>query len=126
MPKATNEQVVPVTPTVQVMSSHEIAHLGKGLVVDYIHSLKSIMATESAQKRPRQWIIEGCMSDGIRNLKQASVMLNHTGVAVQPGPFDYANQQLQAQPSNDTTIGFEQILNRLDELGNRLVALEQK
>ena len=69
--------------------------------------------------------MEQSMEDGIRNIFAAQTMIEARGRPL--GPIEYANKQLEAQPSDDAiTTGFEQIANQLKDFGERLLQLEQK
>ena len=59
-----------------------------GLINDYGYALRSSMATEACSKRPRGWIMDGLMTDGIRNIQQATKLVIANGRMTQPGPFD--------------------------------------
>ena len=58
------------------------------LITDYGYALRSTMATEACSKRPRGWIMDGLMTDGIRNIQQAAKLVVANGRMIQPGPMD--------------------------------------
>ena len=82
----------------------DVRSMLSGLITDYVYAIRSSIATEACSKRPRDWVMNGLMSDGIRNVQQAQVIVEAKGRIVQPGPFDMAAQQLEqpaAPPAED-------------------------
>ena len=73
------------------------------IINDYGYALRSTMATEACSKRPRGWIMDGLMTDGIRNIQQATKLVVANGRMVQPGPFDTMQvaEQLGQEAVND-------------------------
>ena len=72
-----------------------------GLITDYVYAIRSSIATEACSKRTSDWVMNGLMSDGIRNVQQAQVIVEAKGRIVQPGPFDMAAEQLEQPAAED-------------------------
>ena len=79
----------------------DVRSMLSGLITDYVYAIRSSIATEACSKRPRDWVMNGLMSDGIRNVQQAQVIVEAKGRIVQPGPFDMAAEQLEQPAAED-------------------------
>ena len=104
----------------QTLTQVDVTRMASGLMADYIYSVRSAMATEACSKRPRQWILEGLMTDSIRNLQQAQIMVNAKGKIIQPGPFDTVAQQLDEEPKEDPLVKILAHIERTDKTVNYL------
>ena len=105
---------------INAVSAMNVKSMLDGLVQDYVYAIRSSIATEACSKRPRDWVMNGLMSDGIRNVQQAQVIIEAKGRIIQPGPFDTVTQQLDEQPKDDPLVKILAHIERTDKTVNYL------
>ena len=112
-----SEGIIKAVPTMNVKAMLE------GLITDYVYAIRSSIATEACSKTPRDWVMNGLMSDGIRNVQQAQVIVEAKGKILQPGPFDMAAEQLDPPKQDDTLV---KILAHMEKTDNNVTYLKRE
>ena len=89
------------TDTLKTVPVTQLESICTSLIQDYVYALRSTMANEACSKRPREWLMNALMTDGIRNIYAAQMIVQSKGRIGQPGPFDQLNNLAQDSSDNN-------------------------